>query len=126
VCGRRAGRGKRTSPTSAPSLNGVRCPLPPRPGARLGGGAIHRVRGARNYISTTLLSGPSCKRTPPGALGPRPPENNKKRPALRAANPSAPSPLSPPNSQESTIGAAFLTKAMPEHGVKFEIVSLMV
>ena len=29
----------------------------------------------------------------------------------------------PLRKQESTIGAAFLTKAMPEHGVKFEIVS---
>jgi small GTP-binding protein len=28
------------------------------------------------------------------------------------------------HTQESTIGAAFLTKAMPEHGVKFEIVSV--
>ena len=30
-------------------------------------------------------------------------------------------PLKKKKKQESTIGAAFLTKSMPDHGVKFEI-----
>ena len=64
----------------------------------------------------TLVGDAACCREMPGKgeRGRTPPPTSSSLPL--------PSPFPPPPVlQESTIGAAFLTKAMPDQGIKFEI-----
>ena len=58
---------------------------------------------SRSFSTSSLFAYPRCPPPPP----PPPPVSPQLNP--------------PPKKKESTIGAAFLTKSMPDHGVKFEI-----
>ena len=112
--GRGGGGEHRERALGPPQNNALACPLVffGRDAER----TPHTRPAARGSCWMTLVGDAACCREMPGKgeRGRTPPPTSSSLPL--------PSPFPPPPFlQESTIGAAFLTKAMPDQGIKFEI-----